>query len=273
MKGSLYVVGTPIGNLDDISKRALFVLGMVNFIVAEDTRVTLKLLNRYGIKKKLYNYHKFSDINKIEFFIEKILSGESAAVVSDAGMPCICDPGEKIVSLCHEKGISVFVVPGPCALISAISLSGINCKRFTFFGFLSTTNKNRIKALNFLKDLEHPVVLYEAPHKLLKTLRDLLRFFKDRRIIIVKEITKIYESVEIETLSSAVQKYESKTSIKGEFVLVLDGVKIEEKETSFEDALRFAKKLMDAGEKASVAAKKSAVQFNLKKTEIYKKLF
>ena len=271
MSGKLYVVGTPIGNLDDISKRALEILKNVDAIVAEDTRVTLKLLNRYGIKKKLYSNHKFSDIKKTEFLVEKMLYGKSLAIVSDAGMPCICDPGEKIVSLCHEKNIPVFVVPGPCALICALSLSGLSCKQFTFFGFLSTTNKNRIKSLQFLKELQHTIVLYEAPHKLLNTLKDLLKYFNDRKIVIVKEITKIHESVEITTISKALNLYEEKDSIKGEYVLVIEGMKKKEN-TSIEDALDFAKQLISNGDKISDAAKKTAINFNFKKSLIYKKL-
>ena len=193
-------------------------------------------------------------------------------MVSDAGMPCICDPGERIVNICHEKDISVFVVPGPCALISAISLSGLDCKRFTFYGFLSTSKKSRVAALNFLKDLEHPVILYEAPHKLLNTLKDLFEFFKDRKIVIVKEITKIYESVEIFTLSAAIKKYQEKKSIKGEFVLVLAPFKKKEETASLEEAVEFAKNLVLNGEKIGNAAKKAAARFNFKKNEIYKKI-
>ncbi len=271
MKGKLYVVGTPIGNLEDVTHRAISTLKEVDFIVAEDTRVTIKLLNRYGIKKKIYSNHKFSEEKETMFLVEKILKGEFAALVSDAGTPCICDPGDVLVRLCREREIEVVVVPGVCALVAALSISGIDCSRFTFYGFLSQSTKERKKALLFLKELNHTVILYEAPHKLLKTLKDILEYFKDREIILVKELTKVHEFVELTTVSKAVEKYE-KEEIKGEYVLILKG-NIEKKEkVSLEEAIEFAKHLISTGEKATSAAKKAALFFNFSKGEIYKNL-
>ncbi len=271
--GCLYIVGTPIGNLEDISKRALITLEKADFIIAEDCRVTLKLLNRYEINKSLISYHKFSDIKKVKNIVNRLVNGETAALVSDAGMPCVCDPGVNIVSCCYENNVKVSVVPGPCALISAICLSGLDCSRFTFYGFLSTTTKNRVKALEFLKELEHIVILYEAPHKLVKTLKDLLKYFKDREIVLVKEMTKIYENVEITTIANALNKYSLINSVKGEYVIIIKGKQVLKKpEVSLKEAVDFAKQLMQKGESASFSAKKAAKCLNYKKSEIYKAL-
>lgn len=272
MKGKLYVVGTPIGNLQDITFRAISTLKEVDFIIAEDTRVTIKLLNRYGIKKKIYSNHKFSEEKETMFLVEKILKGELAALVSDAGTPCICDPGGVLVRLCREREIDIIVVPGVCALVAALSISGIDCTRFTFYGFLPTNAKERKKALLFLKELEHTVILYEAPHKLIKTLKDILKYFNDRCIILAKELTKIYESVELTTVSKAIDKYENIEEIKGEYVLIVKGLLKSERKGSLDEAIEFAKQLILAGEKATSAAKKSALFFNFSKGEIYKNL-
>ncbi len=269
----LYIVGTPIGNLEDISKRALSVLSEVDFIIAEDCRVTLKLLNSYKIKKPLFSYNKFSSFKRAEYLVNKVLNGESAALVSDAGMPLICDPGDLIINLCHEKGVVIRVVPGACALIAGLCLSGFSCARFTFFGFLSTNKKNRISALNFLKDLTHTVILYEAPHKLLNTLKDLLRYFNDRQMFIVKEMTKIHETFHKFKISSAILHYEKQNKIKGEFVLIIEGLKKEEESVvSLDEAVSYAKKLVLKGEKKVNAAKKAAIFSNFNKNEIYKHL-
>lgn len=271
MQGKLYVVGTPIGNLKDITFRAISILKEVDFIIAEDTRVTIKLLNRYGIKKKIYSNHKFSEEKETMFLVEKILKGELAALVSDAGTPCICDPGDVLVRLCRERGIEVVVVPGVCALVAALSISGIDCSRFTFYGFLPLDTKERKKALLFLKELSHTVILYEAPHKLLKTLKDILEYFKDREIILVKELTKVHELVEPTTVSKALEKYKGE-EIKGEYVLILKGVLENKGQGSLEEAIEFAKHLISTGEKATAAAKKAALFFNFSKGEIYKKM-
>ncbi len=271
MEGKLYVVGTPIGNLEDITFRAISILKEVDFIIAEDTRVTLKLLNRYGIKKKIYSNHKYSEEKETMFLVEKILKGELAALVSDAGTPCICDPGDVLVRLCREREIEVVVIPGACAAISALSISGIDSARFTFYGFLPRDIKERKKVLLFLKELNHIVVLYEAPHKLLKTLKDILEYFKDREIVLVKELTKVHELVESTTVIKAIEKYE-KEEIKGEYVLIVKGAIKREEKGSLEEAIEFAKQLILNGEKVTSASKKAALFFNFSKGEIYKKL-
>ena len=195
MTGTLYVVGTPIGNMDDITLRQLKTLEDVDFIAAEDTRVTLKLLNRYDIKKQLISYHGHSTLNCAENIISRIKGGENAAVVTDAGMPCISDPGEELVRLCAESGINVKVVPGPSAVVSALAVSGLNTSRFAFEGFLSVNKKQRSDHLLSLKDETRTLIFYEAPHKLINTLNDFLKYFGDRRISLCRELTKVYEEV------------------------------------------------------------------------------
>ena len=194
----------------------------VDFIAAEDTRVTLKLLNRYDIKKQLISYHGHSTLNCAENIISRIKGGENAAVVTDAGMPCISDPGEELVRLCAESGINVKVVPGPSAVVSALAVSGLNTSRFAFEGFLSVNKKQRSDHLLSLKDETRTLIFYEAPHKLINTLNDFLKYFGDRRISLCRELTKVYEEVLRMTVSEAILYYEN-NSPKGEYVLVLEG--------------------------------------------------
>ena len=273
MAGSLKIVGTPIGNLKDSSFRAIETLKEVDFILAEDTRVTLKLLNKYNIKKHLVSYHEHNKNFKTSSLIERLKKGEKAAIVSDAGMPLVCDPGSELVKKCYEEKIKVEIVPGPCALISALALSGMVCSRFTFYGFLPVNKGNRNKALEFLKTLPHMVVFYEAPHKLIKTLKDLLSFFGDREIVVVKEITKIHETVILNKLSKMVEYFEEKEKPKGEFVLILKGAEeTPNEEKSLEDILNFAQSLINEGEKTTTAAKLATKNTNFKKNDIYKKL-
>jgi len=185
-KGILYVVGTPIGNLSDISFRAVETLKSVDFIAAEDTRVTIKLLNHFNIKNNLISYHEHNEMQKGRYIIDRILQGQSCAIVSDAGMPCISDPGQNLVALAIENKIIVSVIPGPSAAISALAISGLNTARFAFEGFLSTNKKNRDIHLKNIKDDTRTLIIYEAPHKLKKTLVDLLSALGDRRISIIK---------------------------------------------------------------------------------------
>ncbi len=270
----LYIVGTPIGNLLDISKRAIDTLKAVDFIIAEDCRVSLKMLNSYCIKKPLFSFHKFSNEKRANTLICKIKNGETAALISDAGMPLISDPGDILIHLCHENCINVKVVPGPCAFVAALCVSGMDCKSFTFFGFLPTNNKSRIDAITFLKTLPHTIVLYESPHRLVKTLKDIFKHLQNRKIAIVKELTKIYESVEIFTISEALKYYENKQNIKGEYVLIIEGCKYinPKNELSLQDAIEFAKHLIKNGEKPSLAAKKAATMCCCKKSDIYKNI-
>ena len=224
MSGILYVVGTPIGNLGDMSPRAVETLENVDFIAAEDTRVTLKLLNHFGIKKPMVSYFEHNKHQRGEIICRRILSGENCAIVTDAGMPCISDPGELLVKQCEEYGIEVKAVPGPSAVISALAISGLPTGRFTFEGFLSVNKKSRMEHLESVKNETRTMIFYEAPHKLNATLRDMLGAFGNRSIAIVRELTKIHEEVIRTTLEQAVERY-SEAPLKGEIVLVIDGAK------------------------------------------------
>ena len=271
-KGVLYVVGTPIGNLSDFSPRAAETLAGVDFIAAEDTRVTVKLLNHFGIKKPLVSYFEHNKQEKGTVIVDRIAAGETCALVSDAGMPAISDPGEDLVALCAQRGIKVLVVPGPSAVISALAVSGLPTGRFTFEGFLSVNKKSRREHLEAVKNETRTMVFYEAPHKLPYTLKDMAEASGDRRIALVREITKIHEECIRTTLFEAVKYYEENAP-KGEFVLVIDGAKPEEKkELTLEDAVVLAKTAMENGSSASDAAKEAAKLSGFKKGEIYKQL-
>lgn len=271
MSGILYIVGTPIGNLGDMSPRAVETLSSVDFIAAEDTRVSLKLLNHFEIKKPLISYFEHNRREKGEIIVSRILAGESCALVTDAGMPAVSDPGEDLVELCHERGVTVNVVPGPSAFVSAIALSGLPVSRFTFEGFLSMNKVSRREHLEDIKNEKRTLVFYEAPHKLLATLKDLYKTLGDRRIALVREITKIHEEVIRTTISEAVEKYEAEAP-KGEFVLVIEGKKEQEQEITFEDALSLARVYLSQGMSVSMAAKQAAKETGIKKGDLYKAL-
>lgn len=272
MSGILYVVGTPIGNLSDFSPRAREILSEVDFIAAEDTRVTLKLLNHFDIKKPMVSYFEHNKYQRGEMICQRIGAGETCALVSDAGMPAISDPGEMLVAQCAERGIPVLVVPGPSAVVSALAISGLPTGRFTFEGFLSTAKKSRREHLEEVRGEKRTMVFYEAPHKLLSTLEDMLSAWGNRRIAIVRELTKIHEEVRRTTLEEAVTFYRENTP-KGEFVLVVEGAKPEEiEEMTPEQAVELARSLMEQGYSASEAAKEAAKASSLKKGELYRKL-
>lgn len=271
MSGILYVVGTPIGNLSDFSPRAVETLSSVDFIAAEDTRVSLKLLNHFGVKKPMISYHEHNRKEKGEVIVSRLLSGENGAIVTDAGMPAVSDPGEELVALCHERGVKVNVVPGPSAFVSAIALSGMSVRRFTFEGFLSVNKSERKAHLLSIKDEERTMVFYEAPHKLVQTLADLYATLGDRKIAVVREITKIHEEVIRTTLADATKLYEE-TAPRGEFVLVIEGKEKTENEYTLQDAIILAKKYIGEGMGASMAAKMAAKETSLKKGDIYKAL-
>lgn len=272
MSGALYVVGTPIGNLGDISPRALDILEKCDFIAAEDTRVTLKLLNHFGIKKPMVSYFEHNRFERGPVIAERILSGETAAIVTDAGMPAISDPGEDLVKLCHEKGIKVESVPGPCAFATALAISGMPSKRFTFEGFISTDKAERREHISSLKNETRTMIFYEAPHKLLNTLKDLETVLGNREIAIVRELTKIHEEVIRTDFASAIKRY-SEESIKGEIVLIVGGAAPEEAQAmTVEQAVSYAKDLVESGESKSNAAKIAAKESGFKKGEIYKLL-
>ena len=271
--GILYVVGTPIGNLGDFSPRAVETLEKVDFIAAEDTRVTVKLLNHFGIKKPMVIYQKFNEYEQGDIIVSRLQNGESCAIVTDAGMPCISDPGETLVKLCIKADVKVEVVPGPSAVVSALAVSGLSVSRWTFEGFLSVKRTSRMEHLMELRHERRTMVFYEAPHKLLSTLKDMHSVFGDRNIVVVKELTKIHETSWRGTLSEAV-KYHTENPPKGEYVLVLEGEQVEKEEMRdpMEEAISIAKELMEKGKPASMAAKEAAKLTGQTKGEVYKRL-
>lgn len=270
--GTLTLVGTPIGNLGDFSPRAVEALQQCDFIAAEDSRVTVKLLNHFGIKKHMVSYFEHNKRERGEVICARIEAGEHCCLVTDAGMPAISDPGEDLVALCAERGIEVTCVPGPTALATALALSGLPTGRFTFEGFLSTAKKSRREHLKELITERRTMIFYEAPHKLKNTLYDLLKTFGERRIALIRELTKIHEEVIRTTLSQAVQRF-SEEAPKGEFVLVIEGAaQPVQQEMTLEDAVALAREQMEAGESATSAAKIAAQVSGLAKGNIYRAL-
>ncbi len=268
----LYVVGTPIGNLADFSPRAVETLREVDFIAAEDTRVTLKLLSHFDIQKPLVSYYEHNIRQRGEQIVSRIIDGETCAVVTDAGMPCISDPGEDLVRLCAERGIEVVVVPSPTAAMSALAISGLPTKRFCFEGFLSVTKRQRNEHLDEIKSLPQTLIFYEAPHKLRMTLQDLYDALGDRRISLCRELTKVHEEVIRGKISDMIALYETQAP-RGEYVLVVEGAKREEKsEVTLEAAVEMAQALVSGGKKASEACKEIAAVSPFSKSEIYKAL-
>ncbi len=222
MSGALYLVGTPIGNLGDFSPRGLETLKAVDFIAAEDTRVTLKLLNHFDIHKPLVSYYEHNKFASGEKILARILSGETCALVTDAGMPAISDPGEELVALCARHHVDVFVIPGPSAVVSALAVSGLPTGRFCFEGFLSVNKKSRTAHLESLKNESRTMIFYEAPHKLLRTIEDMLTVLGDRPVTVARELTKLHEETLRSTLSGAAVHFRE-TPPKGEFVLIVGG--------------------------------------------------
>ena len=273
MSGTLTLVGTPIGNLSDLSPRALEALNACDFIAAEDTRVSLTLLNHFGIRKPLVSYYEHNKRERGEMICRKIESGENAVLVTDAGMPAISDPGEELVAQCHERGIPVTVVPGPSAVITALAISGMPTGRFTFEGFLSVSRRSRKEHLDSLKAEQRTMVFYEAPHKLPSTLEDMLEAWGDRRICLVRELTKLHEEVIRTTLSEAAARYREE-SPRGEFVVIIEGCTPETAPVATtEDGARLARTLMeDEGLSPSEAARRAAAETGLKKGDIYRLL-
>ena len=270
MAGMLYLVPTPIGNLGDISTRCRETLEAADFIAAEDTRVSLKLLNHLGIKKSLVSYYEHNKAFKGDKIVQRILDGETCALVSDAGSPAISDPGEDLVKKCAEAGITVCAIPGPCAAITALSISGQATGRFCFEGFLSTAKKSRREHLDSLKGEQRTMIFYEAPHKLLSTLEDMAEAFgEDRPISLCRELTKLHEEVVRTTLGEAVAKY-TETPPKGEFVLVVAGAPAEAKELPTEtDAAARLSQLLEQGLSRKDAVKQTAKELGLPKNVVY----
>lgn len=270
MSGKLYVVATPIGNLGDFSPRAIETLSAVDFIAAEDTRVGAKLLNKFDIKKPQVSYYEHNKRERGPQIVERLLAGESCAIITDAGTPAISDPGVDLVDLCRDAGLEVVSVPGPSAIITALSISGMECGRFCFEGFLSTAKKSRTQHLQETAREKRTMVFYEAPHKLLRTLEDMLKYYGDRPIALCRELTKLHEECWRTTLSEAVRHY-SETTPKGEFVLIVAGCSDAEGEDGpdEDDMLEEVRALLAQGESLSAAVKQVALTHGVSKNALY----
>ena len=270
MAGTLYLVATPIGNLGDLSVRAAETLEAVDFIAAEDTRVTVKLLNHLGIKKPMVSYHRHNADPRGDALTGRLLAGESCALVTDAGTPAISDPGEELVAQCAAQDIPVVPIPGPCAFVSALAVSGLPTGRFTFEGFLAMNKKNRRTHLDSLRQETRTMVFHEAPHKLAATLRDLEETFgPDRRISLCRELTKLHEQVWRTTLGQAAAHY-AQNPAKGEFVLVVEGAApVQEAEYTLEDGLAMAARLQAEGASTRDAVKQAAAACGLSRKALY----
>ena len=271
MSGTLYLVPTPIGNLGDISQRMAETLEQADFIAAEDTRVSLKLLNHLGIKKSMVTYQRHNTEKGGQKVLDRLLAGENCALVTDAGMPAISDPGEDMVALCAEAGVPVVCIPGPCALVTALAVSGQPTSRFTFEGFLPMNKKNRRAQLESLRGEERTMIFYEAPHKLNSTLADLVDTFgEDRPVSLCRELTKLHEEIRRTTLGQA-QVYYQENPPKGEFVLVVRGCEPpEEREMTLEDGMELVEKLRSE-ENLSLrdAVKRAAKELGLSRNQLY----
>ena len=270
MPGTLYLVPTPIGNLGDISRRIAETLARADFVAAEDTRVSLKLLNHLGLKKPMVSYHRHNTETGGRAVLDRLLAGESCALVTDAGTPAISDPGGELVSRCVQEGVPVCAIPGPCALVTALAVSGQPTGRFTFEGFLAVNKKNRRAHLESLRGEERTMVFYEAPHKLAATLRDLEEVFgPDRPVTLCRELTKLHEEISRTTLGGAAAYY-ADNAPKGEFVLVVRGAERgEEREATLEDGLLLVDKLRAEGLSLRDAVKRSAKELGLSRNRLY----
>ena len=270
MSGTLYLVATPIGNLGDFSPRALETLEKVDFMAAEDTRVSMRLLNHFEIRKPLVSYHEHNAATAGQTILARLLAGESCALVTDAGTPAISDPGEGLVKLCAENGVEVLAIPGCCAAVNALAVSGLPTGRFTFEGFLSMNKKPRREHLDSLRNETRTMIFHEAPHKLRATLDDFLDTFgPDRKISLCRELTKLHEETLRMTIGEAVAYYTEKDP-KGEYVLVVEGgIAKEEKALTLEDGVAQVLALMEQGTRLKDAAKEVAAHTGLSKNELY----
>ena len=271
MSGTLYLVATPIGNLDDITLRAINILKSVDFIAAEDTRHSLKLLNHLGISKPLISYHRHNEDIKSDLLINKLLDGKNIALITDAGTPGISDPGEEVVKQAIQSNIKIVPIPGACALVNALITSGLDTTEFLFLGFLPLNKKNRAEQLEKIKNSSSTAILYEAPHKLISTLKDLSEILDNRKIVLARELTKIHEEFVCGTATELLQKFENP---KGEFVLVIEKSNLSEttnldflNSLSLEEHYDFYEK---QGLEKNEIIKKIAKDRNVKKNEIYK---
>lgn len=270
--GTLYVVGTPIGNLGDMSPRAVETLKQANFIAAEDTRVTRKLLTHFDIHTPMISYHQHNIQQITENIAGRISRGESCAMVSDAGMPCISDPGEELVALCYARGIPVVVVPGPSAVISALAISGLPTARFSFEGFLSITPAKRNEHLKSLMRDPRTLIFYEAPHKLVATLEDLYQHLGQRRVALCRELTKQFEEVLRMTLAEAIEYYQEENP-RGEYVVIVEGASPEENEKdeiSLEEAVEMVLQRTREGLSPSQAAREVASMTPYRRNKLYR---
>jgi len=268
--GTLYPVATPIGNLGDMSARAAQTLSGVDFVAAEDTRVTGKLLTHLGIKKTLVSYYEHNSRESGEKIIKRLLAGENCALVTDAGTPGISDPGVNLIRQCIDAGIPITAVPGPCAAVTALILSGMSASRFTFEGFLSTARKSRVEHLTELKAEKRTMIFYEAPHKLVRTLDDMLEVFGDRQVSLSRELTKLFEETKRCPLSEAADYYKTNPP-RGEFVIVIEGAQnVSEPETSLEDAVKAVRAYTQAGLSLKDSAGKVSAETGISKNTLYK---
>ena len=270
MSGKLYLVPTPIGNLGDISRRMADTMAGADFLAAEDTRVTVKLLNHLGLKKPMVSYHRHNCSTAGPAIVERLLAGESCALVTDAGTPAISDPGEDLVALCAQHDIPVEAVPGPCALICALSVSGLPTARFTFEGFLPQNKKNRRSHLDSLKGEQRTMVFYEAPHKLEDTLEDFVAVFgAERRIALCRELTKLHEEVVRTTVGQALADCATRPP-RGEYVLVVEGApEAPAQEADHQAALERVAQLRGEGLSLKEACAKAGEEFGIKKRQLY----
>lgn len=268
-QGILYICPTPIGNLEDITLRTIKVLNEVDLIAAEDTRHTLKLLNHYNIKKPLISYHEHNKITAGEKILEEIKKGKKIALVTDAGMPGISDPGEDIIKRCIEENIELVALPGPTAFVLALVLSGLSTESFVFEGFLPSKGKERKDRLNKLKSETRTIILYEAPHRIISLLKDLLEALGNRKIAISRELTKIHEETFRGTIQEAIEKFESQNP-KGEFVLVVEGTDVEKQSFDHISIKEHIKMYMDEGLSKKESIKKVAKERNIPKSQVYR---
>ncbi|MBQ3497076.1 MAG: 16S rRNA (cytidine(1402)-2'-O)-methyltransferase, partial [Oscillospiraceae bacterium] len=269
MAGTLYLVATPIGNLGDFSPRAVQTLQSVDFIAAEDTRVSLRLLNHFEIKKPLVSYHEHNQAAAGEGILRRLLAGESCALVTDAGTPAISDPGEGLVRLCAESGVEVLSIPGCCAAVNALAVSGLSTQRFTFEGFLSTNRTQRREHLRSLLGERRTMIFHEAPHKLRATLDDLYEAFGDRRVSLSREMTKLHEQTLRTTLRGAIE-YFAENPPRGEFVLCLEGApQVEEAALTVEEGVSLVLRRREEGMRMKDAVRQVATDTGLNRNELY----
>lgn len=270
MSGTLYLCATPIGNLGDVSARCLEAFNNADLIACEDTRRTIQLLNHFGIKKQLTSYHEHNKREKGEYIVGLLKEGKDVVLVSDAGTPAISDPGEDLVKLCIENDLNITSIPGCVAGINALILSGLPTRRFAFEGFLSVNKRHRTEHLKSVKNDTHTLIFYEAPHKLIYTLKDMYEILGDRKIALVRELTKIHEEVIRTTLAEAQSLYNEK-SPKGEYVIIIEGAKEAAEEAFWESmtVLEHIEYYMNQGDDQKEAIKKTAKDRNLPKREVY----